>query len=106
MEGPDHRASLEPAELKAMVSAIRNIEAALGDGIKAPSASEAKNMAIARKSIHLAEALPAGHVLTEADLAMKRPGDGISPMDLYLVAGRALATDLPAETKIEFRHLR
>jgi N,N'-diacetyllegionaminate synthase len=106
MEGPDHRASLEPAELKAMVSAIRNIEAALGDGIKAPSASEAKNMAIARKSIHLAEALPAGHVLTEADLAMKRPGDGISPMDLYLVAGRALSTDLPAETKIEFRHLR
>jgi sialic acid synthase SpsE len=106
MEGPDHRASLEPAELKAMVAAIRNIETALGDGIKAPSASEAKNMAIARKSIHLAEDLSHGHVLTEADLAMKRPGDGISPMDLHLVVGRALATDLTAETKIEYHHLR
>lgn len=105
MEGPDHRASLEPDELKAMVSAIRNIEIALGDGIKAPSVSEAKNMAIARKSIHLAEDLPAGHVLTEADLAMKRPGDGISPMDLHLVVGRTLTVNLPTETKIEFRHL-
>jgi sialic acid synthase SpsE len=106
MEGPDHRASLEPAELKAMVSAIRNIETALGDGIKAPSASEAKNMVIARKSIHLAEDLPTGHLLTEADLAMKRPGDGISPMNLYLIVGRTLATDLTAETKIEYRHLK
>jgi len=105
MEGPDHRASLEPTELKAMVSAIRNIEVALGDGIKAPSASEAKNMAIARKSIHLADALPAGHVLTEDNLAMKRPGDGISPMDLDLIVGRKIATDLPAETKIEYHHL-
>ena len=106
MEGPDHRASLEPAELKAMVSAIRNIEVALGDGIKAPSASEKKNMAIARKSIHLAENLPAGHRLTESDLAMKRPGDGISPMNLSLVIGRSLATDLPAETKLDLTHLK
>jgi len=106
MEGPDHRASLEPAELKAMVAAIRNIETALGDGIKAPSASEAKNMVIARKSVHLTESLPAGHILTAADLAMKRPGDGISPMDMQLVVGRTLAADLPAETKIEYSHLR
>jgi N-acetylneuraminate synthase len=106
MEGPDHRASLEPAELAAMVTAIRNIEVALGDGIKAPSASEQKNMAIARKSIHLAENLPAGHLLTEADLAMKRPGDGISPMDLRLVVGRRLAKDLSEETKIEQHHLK
>lgn len=106
MEGPDHRASLEPNELKAMVSAIRNIEVALGDGIKRPSASEQKNMAIARKSIHLAEDLPAGHQITEADLAMKRPGDGISPMDLHIVVGRTLAEPLAAETKIQYQHLK
>lgn len=105
MEGPDHRASLEPAELKAMVSAIRNIEMAMGDGIKAPSASELKNIGIARKSVHLAKALPAGHVLTEADLEMKRPGDGISPMDMDLVIGRTLTIGLPAEAKIELGHL-
>ena len=106
MEGPDHRASLEPQELKAMVAAIRNIELALGDGIKAPSASEKKNIAIARKSIHLAKDLPVNHVLTADDLVMKRPGDGISPMDLNRVVGRALASKLPAETKIESHHLQ
>jgi N-acetylneuraminate synthase len=106
MDGPDHRASLEPNELKAMVAAIRNIEQAMGDGIKVHSASELKNRPIARKSIHLSEDLPAGHLLTEADLSMKRPGDGISPMNIDLVIGRTLAEALPAETKIEHRHLR
>lgn len=105
MEGPDHRASLEPEELKAMVSAIRNIEQALGDGIKQPSASEAKNIPIARKSIHLVKGLAAGHLLTADDLIMKRPGDGISPMDLDLVVGRTLMQALAQETKIEYRHL-
>lgn len=105
MEGPDHRASLEPDELAAMVAAIRNIEVALGDGIKQPSASEAKNMVVARKSIHLVAGRPAGHVLAEADLEMKRPGDGISPMDLDLVVGRTLAEALPEETKLTFSHL-
>ncbi|MFK8164596.1 MAG: N-acetylneuraminate synthase [Lewinella sp.] len=106
MDGPDHRASLEPAELKAMVAAIRNIERALGDGVKAPSASELKNRPIARKSIHLLQDLPAGHLLTAEDLSMKRPGDGISPMNMDLVIGRTLSEDLLAETKIEFHHLR
>ncbi len=106
MEGPDHRASLEPHELKSMVAAIRNIEVALGDGVKRPSASEQKNMTIARKSIHLAADLPAGHVLTESDLAMKRPGDGISPMEMKQVVGRRLATDLGSETKLEYHHLK
>ncbi len=106
MEGPDHRASLEPAELTAMVAGIRNIEVALGNGIKTASASEQKNMSIARKSIHLANDFPAGHILTESDLAMKRPGDGISPMDLALVLGRRLVTDLSSETKLEPHHLK
>lgn len=105
MEGPDHRASLEPAELKAMVEAIRNIEVALGIPLKSPSASEQKNITIARKSIHLTGNLPAGHIITLDDLEMKRPGDGISPMSLDIVVGRKLVTDLPAETKIQLSHL-
>jgi len=89
MEGPDHRASLEPSELKAMVAAIRNIEQAIGgSGIKEPSPSELKNIAIARKSVHTSKALPAGHVLNATDLIMKRPGTGISPMQLENILGK------------------
>lgn len=80
MEGPDHKASLEPDELTAMVAAIRNIEQALGSPIKQPSPSEAKNKAIARKSIVAKTAIKKGEQLTEANLAVKRPGTGISPM--------------------------
>ena len=91
MEGPDHRASLEPAELRNMVSAIRNIEKAMsGSGIKEPSSSEIKNKSVARKSIHLAKSLPAGHLLTAGDLVMKRPGTGISPMRINEVLGKQL----------------
>lgn len=103
MEGPDHRASLEPAELKAMVSAIRNIEKAIaGSGAKMPSSSEKKNMSIARKSIHLDKALAAGHVIKYDDLAMKRPGTGISPMQINNVIGKKLRTDLPADHLLSF----
>lgn len=105
LPGPDHAASLEPHELKAMVQGIRNIELALGDGLKRPSASEAKNRAIVRKSIHLAKPRPAGHRLTAADLIMKRPGDGLSPMLLDEVVGRTLASDLGEETKLGHQHL-
>ena len=87
MDGPDHRASLEPGELKAMVDGIRNIEVALGDGIKKPSVSEQKNIAIARKSIHISKDLDMGHIITESDLKMMRPGNGISPMDAERVIG-------------------
>ena len=80
LPGPDHRASLEPEELKAMVQSIRNIEKAMGDGIKRPSPSEAKNKPIARKSLVAATAIRAGECFTEANLAVKRPGTGISPM--------------------------
>lgn len=80
MEGPDHKASLEPDELKAMVDAIRNIEQALGDGHKHVSPSERKNMDIARKSIVAARDIRKGEVLTEENITTKRPGNGISPM--------------------------
>ncbi|MCU0440299.1 MAG: N-acetylneuraminate synthase [Raineya sp.] len=88
--GPDHKASLEPEELKQMVISIRNIEKALGNGIKKPSESESKNIEIARKSVHLAKNLPAGHILTEQDFIMKRPANGISPMLLEQLIGRTL----------------
>ncbi len=80
MEGPDHKASLEPEELKNMVDAIRNIENALGNGIKKPSKSESKNKDIARKSIVAAKDIEKGELFTEANLTIKRPGNGINPM--------------------------
>ena len=106
MEGPDHPASLEPGELKAMVNAIRNIELAIsGSGTKEPSLSEIKNKNIARKSIHLKNACKEGHVLSIRDLEMKRPGDGISPMKLDQIIGKKLKKDLPAEHKLTFTEL-
>jgi len=80
MEGPDHKASLEPDELKAMVNAIRNIEKALGSVDKIISASEQKNIAVARKSIVAATKISEGELFTEDNLTVKRPGTGISPM--------------------------
>lgn len=80
MEGPDHKASLEPKELSAMVSAIRNVERAMGDGIKKATASETKNMQVARKSIVAAKPIKKGEIFTTENIAAKRPGSGISPM--------------------------
>lgn len=80
MKGPDHKASLEPQELSDMVKAIRNIELALGSGIKQASPSESKNIPIARKSLIAKTAIKKGDVFTEANLTTKRPGSGISPM--------------------------
>jgi len=80
MEGPDHKASLEPDELKAMVLGIRNIERALGSRVKRPSKSESPNIAIARKSIVVCKSIKKGDIFTEDNLAIKRPGSGISPM--------------------------
>ena len=80
MEGPDHRASLEPRELASMVHGIRQIEVALGDGVKKPSSSEIPNIPIARKSIVAASRIIKGEVFTEDNLTVKRPGMGISPM--------------------------
>ncbi len=80
MEGPDHKASLEPDELKAMVKAIRNIELALGSSIKKPTKSETPNMQVARKSIIANCSIKKGEVFTEDNLTIKRPGNGVNPM--------------------------
>lgn len=80
MEGPDHKASLEPHELNAMVSAIRDIEVALGDGIKGPRPSEIKNKHVARKSLVAATSIKAGTPFSEHNLEIKRPGTGVSPI--------------------------
>jgi len=102
MEGPDHKASLEPNELKAMVSAIRNIEKAVGgDGTKHISDSERKNIAIARKSIIAAKDIKKGELLTEENLTVKRPGTGISPMRWEDVVGTKAIKDFSEEDLIE-----
>lgn len=88
LEGPDHSASLEPAELKKMVSAIRNIEKAMGSGIKKPSPSELKNKSIARKSIVAACRIESGEIFTPEKLTVKRPGTGMSPMLWDTIIGR------------------
>jgi N,N'-diacetyllegionaminate synthase len=80
LPGPDHKASLEPDELKSMVAAIRNVEQALGDGIKCASPSELKNRSVGRKSIVAAHAIEPGEIFSNANLTAKRPGTGISPM--------------------------
>jgi N-acetylneuraminate synthase/N,N'-diacetyllegionaminate synthase len=101
MDGPDHKASLDPSELKQMVRAVRNIEKALsGSGIKEPSASELKNMQIARKSIHTNKPLEKGTVLKKEDLVMMRPGDGISPMNIDLYLNKQISNNLPEGHKI------
>ncbi len=88
LPGPDHKASLEPYELKAMVAAIRNVEQALGDGIKQPTASEQKNMSVARKSIVASKVIKIGDLFTADNLTVKRPGTGISPMRWDEVIGQ------------------
>lgn len=101
MEGPDHKASLEPAELKAMVSAIRNIESALGTGHKTISESERKNIEIARKSIVAARPIKAGELLTEENLTVKRPGNGINPMRWNEVVGTRAVQSFNEEDPIQ-----
>ena len=100
MEGPDHKASLEPDELKAMVTAIRHIEAALGTGEKEPAECEKKNMAIARKSIVAKRAIKKGELLTEENLTVKRPGDGVSPMKWDEIVGTTAQKDYDEDEKI------
>lgn len=101
MEGPDHKASLEPDELAAMVRAVRNVEKALGDGRKHVSPSEAKNKAIARKSIVAAKPIRKGEVFTEENITTKRPGDGVSPMRWHQVLGMTAKRDFAEDEKIE-----
>ncbi len=100
MEGPDHKASLEPEELKEMVTVIRNIERAMGNGKKCPSESEQKNIIIARKSIVANCDIKKGEILTEDKLYIKRPGNGISPMKWYEVIGKEAVKDFKKDELI------
>lgn len=101
MDGPDHKASLEPDELAEMVKAVRHIELALGEGGKAPSPSERKNKAVARKSIVAGRDIRAGEVFTEENLTAKRPGTGLSPMRWNQVIGQRAKRDFRADELIE-----
>ena len=101
MEGPDHKASLEPEEFEIMVNNIRLIEKALGDGVKQPAEVEKKNIAIARKSIVAAKNIKKGEILTEENITVKRPGSGISPMKWFEVLGTEAVRDFGEDELIE-----
>lgn len=101
MEGPDHRASLEPDELKSMVTSIRNIEKSLGDGEKKPSKSEMKNIEIARKSIVADKDIKEGELFTEDNITTKRPASGVSPMKWYEVLGTKAIRNFKEDELIE-----
>ena len=101
MEGPDHKASLEPDELGEMVTAIRQVEKALGDGQKKPALSEIENKAVARKSIIAARNIKKGELYTEENLTTKRPGNGISPMRWYEFIGKIANRDYAEDELIE-----
>ncbi len=101
MEGPDHKASLEPDELTAMVRGVRHIEAALGDGEKVCTPAEAKNKDIARKSIVAARTIHAGEIFTEENITTKRPGNGVSPMRWFEVLGQSAKRDFGEDELIE-----
>jgi N,N'-diacetyllegionaminate synthase len=105
LPGPDHSASLEPKEFKQMVAAIRNVESALGDGIKKPALCELPNIPVARKSVVAARALRAGQKLAAADLDVKRPGTGLSPKLLTALVGRTLRTNIEPDELILWDHL-
>ena len=87
LPGPDHKASLEPEELKEMVKAIRIVEKSMGDGVKVPQSSEIPNLDVARKSIVAAQDISSGDIFTKNNLTVKRPGNGVNPMDYWSLLG-------------------
>lgn len=101
MEGPDHKASLEPSELKAMVDAIRCVESSMGDGVKCPADSEHRNMMIARKSIVAMRAIKKGEQFTRENITTKRPGSGINPMRWNEVLGQFAKRSFEEDELIE-----
>lgn len=101
MEGPDHKASLEPNELREMVQAIRNVEKAMGDGIKSPSVSEMGNREVVRKSIVAKKLIRCGDILTEENITTKRPGTGISPLRWDEVIGKKAIRDFDKDELIQ-----
>lgn len=101
MEGPDHKASLEPEELRAMVSGIRNVEAALGNGVKEPVPDEVANLTVARKSIVARRKIVKGDLYTEENITTKRPGNGLSPMLWEKVLGMEAMSDYEEDEMIQ-----
>jgi len=106
LKGPDHKASLEPNELKEMVNSIRNIEKAIsGNGVKEASSSDRKNINIVRKSIHLSRDLKHGSVITEKDIISLRPGDGICAMNWEKIIGKTVNADIKKFTKLTWEDI-
>lgn len=105
LPGPDHTASLEPQEFAAMVCAIRNVELALGDGVKRPAASEMQTLPLARKGLVAARNIPAGAILTDADIAIKRPASGLPPSSHSAVMGRKSLGEISEGTPLTFELL-
>jgi len=101
LPGPDHKASLEPGEFAAMVAAIRHVEQAMGDGIKRPCAGESRIAAVVRKSLVAARPIRQGEPFSEANLTVKRPGSGISPMRWDEVIGKPASRAFAADELIE-----
>ncbi|RPI72709.1 MAG: N-acetylneuraminate synthase, partial [Desulfobacteraceae bacterium] len=101
LAGPDHRASLEPAELSGMIQSIRQVETALGHSMKAPTRSESKNRAAARKSIVASEAIRKGDLFSVENLAMKRPGTGLSPMEYWQLLGKKADRDYAEDESVQ-----
>ena len=106
LPGPDHTASLEPRELKEMVNSIRNIEEALsGSGIKEPTPSETPNIQVVRRSIHYSRYLTKGHIINDRDIIMKRPGDGISPMEYEKCLSKRLRSNVSEDQQLKWEDL-
>ena len=101
MKGPDHKASIEPKELKYMIKAIRNIEASLGDALKKPSKSEIRNMSVVRKSIVASKNIKKGEIFSELNLTAKRPGNGLSPFSLNKVLGKKSKRNFKKDQQIK-----
>jgi len=106
LPGPDHRASLEPDELKGMVKAIRNIEKALGDGIKRPNKSEIEIMKVARRSLIATRDIRAGKIIKESDITIKRPGTGILPKFKEIVIGMKLVSDIKQDEPFRWENFK
>ncbi len=106
MEGPDHKASLEPDELREMVKSIRDIESARGDGIKKPTASEMSTREVARKSIVVTRSMKAGDIISQEDLTIKRPGTGLAPKYLSELIGKTVVKDIDEEALISLDDIK
>ncbi len=106
LSGPDHKASLEPSELREMVKAIRNIEMALGDGIKKPNKSEIEIMKIARRSLIATKDIRVGEIIEESDIAIKRPGTGILPKFKEIVIGMKLINDIRQDEPFRWENFK